>query len=129
MYTGNNADLRAYLLILHYSTIIFNIIIILTIGIQYLIVQYGGMFVGTEPLTPFQWYRSALLAALTLPMGGVMRLIPIKENENDFASNSLTTNYKKKGSTSNGLTLTFSLWMLLVLNIPYLVYTEFSEEF
>ena len=111
------------------GNLIFNIIIILTIGIQYLIVQYGGMFVGTEPLTPFQWYRSALLAALTLPMGGVMRLIPIKENENDFASNSLTTNYKKKGSTSNGLTLTFSLWMLLVLNIPYLVYTEFSEEF
>jgi len=85
------------------------------------------MFVGTAPLNASQWYRCALLAALTLPMGAVMRLIPIRENEADFASNSVTRS-RRKTQTDGTMTLTFTIWMLLILNIPYFAWMEFSPD-
>jgi magnesium-transporting ATPase (P-type) len=61
-----------------------SIIIFTAIG-QYYIVEYGGDFVRTTSLTNEMWLRCISLAALSLPLGGLMRLVPVEENEDNYA--------------------------------------------
>uniref|UniRef100_A0A7S2DNG1 Cation-transporting P-type ATPase C-terminal domain-containing protein n=2 Tax=Octactis speculum TaxID=3111310 RepID=A0A7S2DNG1_9STRA len=63
----------------------FQIILVFTVIMQYGIVQYGGDFTKTAPLDQTQWIHSVALGALTIPIGFLMRLIPVSENMNDFA--------------------------------------------
>lgn len=51
---------------------------------QIILVQFGGAFVGTSPLDINQWIITVLLGAIGLPIGVMMRYIPIKEDENSF---------------------------------------------
>lgn len=65
---------------------LFGCILLFTCVAQYLLVTFGGDFVRTVPLNQEQWIKCILLGALSLPMGGLMRLIPVRENDNDFAA-------------------------------------------
>jgi calcium-translocating P-type ATPase len=67
------------------SNIMFQFVILFTVLSQYALIQYGGDFTKTAPLTSEQWVRTIGLAAVTLPLGVIMRFFPIKENQNDFA--------------------------------------------
>ena len=60
-------------------------IIIFTIIAQYGLVEYGGDFVKTVPLSHENWLKCIELAALTIPLGGLMRLLPHASDDNDFA--------------------------------------------
>ena len=53
---------------------------------QYGLVTYGGDFVRTSPLTLEIWGKCFLLGSLSFPVGGIMRLFPVHENEADFAA-------------------------------------------
>jgi P-type Ca2+ transporter type 2C len=44
---------------------------------QVVIVQYGGAVFGTVPLDVEQWMRCVAIGALTVPMGIVLRLVPL----------------------------------------------------
>lgn len=111
-------------------------IIVFTLVAQFGIVQFGGDFVKTVPLTRFEWKRCALLASLTLPVGGLMRLIPARESPNNFASLPAILQNKANSSlaaaaaseTSDALTMTMVVWMFLVALVPGLVYTEFNQQ-
>ena len=61
---------------------------------QYGLVQFGGDFVKTTPLTSTEWYQSVVLGAVTLPLGVVMRFIPVTEDMSDYAG----TNFAKPSS-------------------------------
>jgi magnesium-transporting ATPase (P-type) len=48
---------------------IFIAIVVFTLGAQYAIVEFGGDFVKTAPLSVDQWIKCFALAACTLPVG------------------------------------------------------------
>ena len=48
---------------------LFLLIIVITIVIQYIIIQYGGDFVHTTPLNVEQWVKCVLIGSLSLPLG------------------------------------------------------------
>eukprot|EP01137_Pigoraptor_chileana_P011737 Opistho-2@63129 len=48
-----------------------------TLIMQYLIVQFGGTFVGTVPLTNHEWLMCIGIGALGIPVGFFLRLVPV----------------------------------------------------
>jgi len=60
-----------------FSNYIFLVIMAFTVTVQYLIVQYGGDFTGTAPLTRKQWLACIAIGAFSLPWGAFLRLIPV----------------------------------------------------
>ena len=66
---------------------VFLMVSFVSIGAQILLVEVGGAWVKTTPLTLYQWLITIALGALTLPVGMMMRLIPIKEDPRSFYGN------------------------------------------
>merc|ERR1712146_695833 len=68
-------------------TIVFNtfvicqIIIAFTVIVQYLIVEYGGEFTKTKPLNAHEWNVCICLGAFPIPLGIIMRLIPVSDED------------------------------------------------
>jgi len=56
---------------------IFVSIIVVTVILQALIVEFGGAFVETHPLTAPQWAVCVLLGFLSVPLGFLQRLLPV----------------------------------------------------
>lgn len=67
------------------SSPMFLLVIFFTVISQYLIVEYGGDFTQTSPLTFQEWRITASLGAVSIPMGFVMRQIPVSEDPDSFA--------------------------------------------
>jgi magnesium-transporting ATPase (P-type) len=63
-------------------------ITIFTTGMQAILVEFGGDFVRTVPLTLNQWLITIALGALSLPIGILMRFIPVEEDPESFFDNS-----------------------------------------
>ena len=63
----------------------FLMVIFFTTVAQYLIVEYGGDFTQTTPLTMEEWKITVGLGAISLPMGFIMRVIPVSEDPATFA--------------------------------------------
>lgn len=60
-------------------------IIIFSVVVQIIIVQFGGSFMKTTPLTLFTWLITIAIASSTIVVGVLMRvLIPIAEEPNSF---------------------------------------------
>jgi len=61
-----------------FKNFIFVGIIIATIAIQVVIIEFGGSFIETTRLTLSQWGVCVLLGFLSIPLGFVQRLIPVE---------------------------------------------------
>jgi hypothetical protein len=48
------------------------------------LVEIGGQFLKTSPLTIAQWFITIALAMIGVPLGMAMRWIPITEDPNSF---------------------------------------------
>jgi magnesium-transporting ATPase (P-type) len=70
---------------------IFLFVTLFTAGCQIFLIQVGGEFVKTTPLTPAQWLITIALGAISLPIGFLMRFIPVKEDPDSFFDNSADT--------------------------------------
>ena len=133
-------------------------IILFTVLAQYGIVEFGGEFVRTVHLSQEQWIKCILLGALSLPLGGLMRLLPVQDSQHDFASLSdLVTNNRRKlkaaggssksnrgngdaardgqcargeggGNSSSVFSLSFLLWLVCVTVVPVLVLQRFEQH-
>jgi magnesium-transporting ATPase (P-type) len=68
---------------------IFLAVVVFTLGMQFVMVQVAGKFVGTTPLSVNHWLICVGLAALTIPVGVFSRLIPIEEDPDTFFDNRL----------------------------------------
>ena len=119
-----------------FTNAIFIGVIVVTLGVQYLLVKYGGDFMKTSDLDADQWYKSFLLASLTIPMGAVMRLIPVTEDPSNFAKTAMYGDDVKKTARAKsmakdggdtGLTLSFLVWMVVVVAAPAMVWEEFKH--
>jgi Ca2+-transporting ATPase len=60
-------------------------IILITLGLQIFVIEVGAEFTKTQGLSAEQWIYSALLGLIALPLGVLMRFIPVKEDPTDFA--------------------------------------------
>jgi len=63
----------------------FVVVIVFTIIAQWFIVEYGGDFTQTYPLSFEEWEITFMLGAMSIPVGYLMRLIPIDEDPESFA--------------------------------------------
>jgi hypothetical protein len=59
-----------------------------TLGAQIFLIELGGEFLKTSPLNLTQWLITIALGAIGLPIGVLMRYIPVKEDPNSFFDNS-----------------------------------------
>mmetsp|Transcript_89230 Transcript_89230/g.174617 ORF Transcript_89230/g.174617 Transcript_89230/m.174617 type:complete len:1113 (+) Transcript_89230:110-3448(+) len=66
------------------SNYVFLLVSIVTLGCQIFLIEVGGEFVKTTPLTWDQWLVTVALGAIGLPVGVLMRFIPVKEDPNSF---------------------------------------------
>jgi magnesium-transporting ATPase (P-type) len=121
---------------LHKNTLFMGIVIF-TMVAQFFIVEYGGDFVKTTPLTAEQWIKCVLLGALSLPVGGLMRCIPANDSPRDLApvssliQRSLSTSSKaghKKPNDAGNSTLSMLVWLITVAAIPAATYRVFEEH-
>jgi len=65
---------------------VFLAISFVTIIMQVLIVQFGGKFVNTSPMSMDQWLASVIMAFNGIPVGILMRFIPIKDDPLNYHS-------------------------------------------
>jgi hypothetical protein len=56
-------------------------ILLFTLLTQYLLIEFGGEFASTTPLSFGQWIASILIGALSIPVSLVIRGIPVKEDQ------------------------------------------------
>ena len=126
---GDNMDVFKGL----FSNVFFCAIIVSTVVIQYALIEIDmvSWIVKAVPLSADLWFKSVLLGALSLPFGGLMRLIPVKENEEDFAAvPELVTASAKAQAMDGGAdslnAATFSLWLVTCLVISVKAFNEFS---
>ena len=67
---------------------LFVAITIFTTGMQAILVEFGGDFVRTVPLTLNQWFITIALGAISIPVGFLMRFIHVEEDPDSFFDNS-----------------------------------------
>lgn len=101
----------------------FLLVILFTVLAQWLIVEYGGEFTQTYPLTFEEWRITAALGAVSIPLGYVMRQIPVSEDPETFAG---VKNSARKSKASFLGTLALVLVPLLAA-IIYQLYYEVEE--
>ena len=87
---------------------VFLIVSLVTAGAQIFLIEIGGEFVKTSPLTWEQWLITVALGAIGLPVGVLMRFIPVEEDPESFfyhykpQADGDIKHIKASGSGSNG---------------------------
>ena len=64
---------------------IFLAVIGMSILVQALIVEFGGKYTKCSGLSGNHWMITVLLGAISLPLGVLMRWIPVKDRKEDYA--------------------------------------------
>jgi len=111
-------------------------IIAFTVATQYALVQYAGDFVRTERLGAEEWKHCMLLAALSLPLGGLMRLLPAQESADNYAVLPRILQHKaaeqeKRAAAApalNAFTPTLFVWLVAAAAIPAMCFQEFGAH-
>ena len=116
-----------------YRNPIFLAIILFTISAQYLLVEYGGEWVRTKPLSSLQYYQCVILGGLSITLGGLMRFVPVNESESDFAPMSEVTAKLQRESPklkkeAAAYTPSFYVWIFVAGLFPALVLNEFGAK-
>ena len=125
---------------------LFLCIIAFTVLSQYCIVEYGGSFVKTASLTSEQWIKCILLGSLSLPLGAVMRFIPVTDSVNDYAkvlpimesarlkleaeekTKTSTAGSSSSSSGSERYSLSFLVYLATILVLPLLAFEHFKDH-
>jgi len=102
-------------------------VIVSTIVGQYFIVEFGGDFTSTVPLTQEEWVITAMMGAFSVPLGLFMRIVPVSESESSFAGEKKEG--QDEGASKQGLgekiwNLLFIVFLMLVAYVVYEVQTE-----
>eukprot|EP00529_Nitzschia_sp_RCC80_P005794 CAMPEP_0113480756 /NCGR_PEP_ID=MMETSP0014_2-20120614/22045_1 /TAXON_ID=2857 /ORGANISM="Nitzschia sp." /LENGTH=1038 /DNA_ID=CAMNT_0000374207 /DNA_START=155 /DNA_END=3271 /DNA_ORIENTATION=- /assembly_acc=CAM_ASM_000159 len=63
----------------------FLLVIAFTVVAQWAIVEYGGDFTQTTPLSTSEWRATVGYGAMSIPIGFIMRLVPVSEDPDSFA--------------------------------------------
>jgi calcium-translocating P-type ATPase len=90
----------------------FLVVIAFTVLAQWAIVEYGGDFTQTTPLSMAEWRTTVGYGAMSIPMGFIMRLIPVSEDPNSFAGLPGKAGAEKKDG--------FRLGALFIALVPFI---------
>jgi calcium-translocating P-type ATPase len=107
----------------------FLMVIVFTVVSQWFIIEYGGDFTQTYPLNYSEWKFTVLLGAGSLPVGYMMRHIPVTEDPDSFAG----IERKNKDGKNKQKTQQSFLSALVIVLIPvfgaivYQLYYEIIE--
>ncbi|VEU39701.1 unnamed protein product [Pseudo-nitzschia multistriata] len=104
----------------------FVLVIIFTVLSQWFIVEYGGEFTQTTPLSLEEWIMTVGYGALSIPIGFFMRILPVSEDPNSFAGLPGKLDDVKMGSTS-WLRFLFIVLMPILAAIVYQLAWEVEE--
>jgi Ca2+-transporting ATPase len=102
----------------------FLLVILFTVIAQWFIVEFGGDFTQTYALTWEEWKITVGLGAISLPVGFLMRLIPVSEDPETFAGIE-RKNGRPKGQS--WLMVLVAVLAPVVLAITYQLYWEIDE--
>ena len=94
---------------------VFLLVSLFSVGAQILLVQIGGAWVKTTPLNLSQWLITIALGAITVPVGVLMRFIPVAEDPNDFFDDS-AYGRERSASAAKGLSTVVDRNMRLKFN-------------
>ena len=67
-----------------FNNYMFLVVSFVILGVQVFLIEIGTDFLKTSPMTLNQWLITIALGAVTIPLGFVMRLIPVHEDPNSF---------------------------------------------
>jgi len=104
----------------------FVLVIIFTVISQWVIVEYGGDFTQTTPLSMEEWMTTIGYGALSIPIGFFMRLLPVSEDPKSFAGLPGKLDAVKKDSSS-WLGLLFVVLMPVLAAVIYQLAWEVEE--
>lgn len=93
----------------------FLLVIVFTVLAQWLIVEYGGDFTQTTPLTFSEWRSTVGYGAISIPVGFLMRLIPVSEDPASFAGLSGKEGIKKDNSWLGALVLALLPFLVAIV--------------
>lgn len=99
-------------------------IIFFTVLAQWGIVEYGGEFTQTVPLSFQEWKITFLLGAMSIPIGFFMRQVPVKEDPDSFAGLE-SDDYDEK--ESDGTSKASSVFMFVVVPLVAAVAYKYFE--
>jgi len=102
----------------------FLMVIAFTVIAQWGIVEFGGDFTQTTPLSWDEWKSTIGFGAISLPMGFIMRLIPVTEDPKSFAGIGSRKLYKKDNSWLRFLVLALLPFIAMII---YQLYWEVEE--
>ena len=100
----------------------FLIVIAFTVLAQWIIVEYGGEFTQTAPLSLAEWRSTVCYGALSIPFGFIMRQIPVTEDPASFAGLPEKGQWQLKKDNSKLRILFFGLLPLLAALIYQLAW-------
>ena len=121
-----------------WHNLFFVAVLLFTSGCQYALVEWPSIswLVRTTSLSSDAWRKCALLAGLSLPLGGLMRLIPVTDLATDVRQppefvRKLTTRHRANdGTKSNGFdvaeAMSMSLWLCACAGITIAVAQSFG---
>jgi calcium-translocating P-type ATPase len=103
----------------------FLMVIAFTVLAQWSIVEFGGDFTQTMPLTLNEWRSTVGLGAMSLPIGFIMRLVPVDEDPNSFAvQGEQASTSKKDNSWLRALVIALLPFLMAIV---YQLYWEVEE--
>ena len=103
----------------------FLMVIFFTVICQWCIVEFGGDFTQTCPLTFDEWRLTVGLGAFSLPVGFLMRLIPVDEDPDSFAG--LERKGVKRKASASWLSTLLMVLVPVFAAIVYQLYWEIEE--
>lgn len=60
---------------------VFMMVMVSTVAFQIIIVEFLGTFAETVPLSKELWLASIMMGAVSLPVGALLKLIPVSSDE------------------------------------------------
>lgn len=93
----------------------FLLVIAFTVFAQWLIVEFGGDFTQTTPLTFSEWRSTVGYGAMSIPVGFLMRLIPVSEDPSSFAGISRKEATKQDNSWLGALVLALLPFLVAIV--------------
>ena len=93
----------------------FLLVIAFTVFAQWLIVEFGGDFTQTTSLTFSEWRSTVGYGAMSIPVGFLMRLVPVSEDPSTFAGLPRKEGFKQDNSWLGALVLALLPFLVAIV--------------